>query len=67
MHREYLQSLAVNLMAQWIDRKFNTMYAVVIIIVFWAVSLPPAWLTLKTIGVEEVDTEVVDKEKYSTQ
>jgi len=35
------------------------MYTVAIIIVFWAVSVPPAWITLSKIGTEGV----IEKEK----
>jgi len=46
------------------------MYTVAIIIVFWAVSIPPAWITLSKIGLEEERAEggeggssMIEKEK----
>lgn len=36
-------------------RHFNPLYTVVINVVFWAVSIPPAWFSLALIGKDKSD------------
>ncbi|KAG6813817.1 hypothetical protein H0H92_006761 [Tricholoma furcatifolium] len=38
--------------------EFNLLYTVVIIIVFWVVSVPPAWVSLSEIGTNQPSPEV---------